>query len=241
MPKIDLRGQSVNYSVRSSKRARRILICYGREKGLEVVYPAGKRQRPPQEVLQEEADWVLAAIDKMRQRRAQSPPRTYKEGEIFFIRGAPHALKLCQEPQLRRPRARQAEGALIVAASDLATLADKRNIQQAVENFYRQLAHAYLPPRVDELAALHGFQYNRLYIKNQKTRWGSCSAKRNINLNLRLMMAPAAAIDYVILHELCHLRQLNHSPAFWALLESCCPDYQHWRAWFKQQGATLIL
>ena len=88
---------------------------------------------------------------------------------------------------------------------------------------------------------MYGFKYEKVRIKNQKTRWGSCSAKRNINLNLRLMMAPDEAIDYVIIHELCHLLELNHNPAFWALVESCCPKYAHWKAWFKQHGPRLIL
>ena len=76
----------------------------------------------------------------------------------------------------------------------------------AIEAFYRELAKNYLPERVRELAAAHGFQYARVRVKNQKTRWGSCSSKGNINLNLRLMMAPEQAIDYVIVHELCHLQ-----------------------------------
>ena len=77
--------------------------------------------------------------------------------------------------------------------------------------------------------------------QNQKSALGSCSAKRNINLNLRLMMAPDAAIDYVIIHELCHLRELNHNRAFWALVEFYCAEFRHWKAWFKEHGSRLIL
>ena len=88
---------------------------------------------------------------------------------------------------------------------------------------------------------MHGFKYEKVRIKNQKTRWGSCSSKRNLNFNMRLMMAPDEAIDYVIIHELCHLRELNHTPAFWRLVEACCPNFRHWRDWFKKYGASLIL
>lgn len=80
-------------------------------------------------------------------------------------------------------------------------------------------ARAYLPGRLNQLAALHGFSYNRLTLRNSRTRWGSCSSKRNINLSIYLMTLPAHLIDYVILHELCHLTHLNHSPAFWDLLD----------------------
>lgn len=89
----------------------------------------------------------------------------------------------------------------------------------------REKAKSFLPGRVAELAALHGFAYNRVSVKHNVSNWGSCSAKGNINLNLNLMRLPSDLRDYVILHELCHLRQMNHGPEFHALLESVCPGH----------------
>ena len=94
-----------------------------------------------------------------------------------------------------------------------------------VEELRRQ-AKAYLPGRLAELATLHGFQYNTLRIKHNSSNWGSCSSKGNINLNLNLMRVPQELQDYVMLHELCHLKYLNHSPQFHALLESVCPGHR---------------
>lgn len=90
----------------------------------------------------------------------------------------------------------------------------------------RAQAKAYLPGRVAELAALHGFACNRVAIKHNVSNWGSCSSKGNINLNLNLMRLPSELRDYVILHELCHLTYMNHGPEFHALLESVCPDHR---------------
>lgn len=90
----------------------------------------------------------------------------------------------------------------------------------------RVQAREYLPGRVAELASLHGFSYNRVAIKHNVSNWGSCSSKGNINLNLNLMRLPSELRDYVILHELCHLRQMNHGPEFHALLESVCPGHR---------------
>ena len=90
----------------------------------------------------------------------------------------------------------------------------------------RAQAKAELPPRLAELAARHGFSYNRLTIKNNVSNWGSCSSLKNINLNLRLVSLPEELRDYVMLHELCHLKYLNHSPQFHALLESVCPGHR---------------
>jgi len=90
----------------------------------------------------------------------------------------------------------------------------------------RKEAGAVLPSRLRELASLHGFTVNRVTIKHNVSNWGSCSSKGNINLNLNLMRVPEHLRDYVMLHELCHLRHMNHSPEFHALLESLCPGHR---------------
>ncbi len=90
----------------------------------------------------------------------------------------------------------------------------------------RAQAKTQLPPRLAALAARHGFTYARVFIKNNVSNWGSCSVKGNINLNLRLLTLPERLQDYVMLHELCHLREMNHGPRFHALLESVCPGHR---------------
>ena len=90
----------------------------------------------------------------------------------------------------------------------------------------RAEAKAALPPRLAQLAALHGFTYNKVRIKHNSSNWGSCSELGNINLNLNLMRLPEHLRDFVMLHELCHLRYLDHGPEFHALLESLCPGHR---------------
>lgn len=90
----------------------------------------------------------------------------------------------------------------------------------------RAQAKEALPPRLAQLAAQHGFTYNKVFIKNNVSNWGSCSSKGNINLNLRLVGLPQELQDYVMLHELCHLKYLNHGKEFHALLESMCPGHR---------------
>lgn len=98
----------------------------------------------------------------------------------------------------------------------------------------RKAAKAYLPGRLRELAALHGFSVNSVRIKHNVSNWGSCSAKGNINLNLNLMRLPKDLQDYVMLHELCHLRHMNHGEEFHALLESLCPNHAELRKRLKE-------
>lgn len=98
----------------------------------------------------------------------------------------------------------------------------------------RRQAKAYLPGRLAELAAQHGFSYNQVRIKHNASNWGSCSAKKNINLNLNLMRLPEELQDYVMLHELCHLKYMNHGKEFHALLESVCPNHKAMRARLRE-------
>jgi len=95
------------------------------------------------------------------------------------------------------------------------------------ETALRRRAQSVLPAQLAELARLHGFQYSGVTIRKSRSRWGSCSTKKSINLSLYLMLLPEHLIEYVLLHELCHTVQMNHSPAFWALLNRCTGNKAH--------------
>ena len=97
-----------------------------------------------------------------------------------------------------------------------------------------------IPGRVRYFAPLVGVSYGRITIRSQHTRWGSCSAKGNLNFNCLLMLCPSEVVDYVVIHELCHRKELNHSPDFWAEVEKICPDYRIHRKWLKENGGALI-
>ena len=101
---------------------------------------------------------------------------------------------------------------------------------------HRERAKQELPPRLLELAARHGLEVKRVSIRNQKGRWGSCSRQAHICLNWRLVTMPDWVRDYVLIHELMHLRRMDHSPAFWKHVAAACPDYQRARAWLRAHG-----
>ncbi len=101
-------------------------------------------------------------------------------------------------------------------------------------------AKAELPPRVAHWAHLLGVTYGKITVRRQRTRWGSCSAKGNLNFNALLMLVPPAVREYVILHELCHRKHLNHSARFWAEVARIMPDYKAKEQWLKTDGTALI-
>ncbi len=101
-------------------------------------------------------------------------------------------------------------------------------------------AAEYIAPKAEVYAKLIGVEYKKITIRNQKTVWGSCSAKKNLNFNCLLMLCPEEVRDYVIIHELCHLAQMNHSAKFWKLVSEFCPEYKAHRAWLKDNGNEII-
>lgn len=97
-----------------------------------------------------------------------------------------------------------------------------------------------IPERVDYFAKVIGVTYGKITVRNQKTRWGSCSSKGNLNFNCLLMLAPLEVLDYVVVHELCHRKQMNHSKAFWLEVEKVLPNYKEVRKWLKEEGSQMI-
>jgi predicted metal-dependent hydrolase len=111
--------------------------------------------------------------------------------------------------------------------------------ERVFEKWYRTQARKVLAERVPQLANRFGFQFQRLSVNGARTRWGSCGIRGSLNFSWRLVMAPEQVIDYVILHELAHLRIRNHSSQFWELVEKLMPEYRQARAWLKQNGHKL--
>ena len=113
---------------------------------------------------------------------------------------------------------------------------DRESSPQKLERFYKSEAKKYLKTRTTELANMHKFDFDLIKITSAKTRWGSCSSNKTINFTYRLIMAPKEAIEYVIIHELCHLRQMNHGPRFWKEVANIMPDYHIQEKHLKDEG-----
>ena len=103
-----------------------------------------------------------------------------------------------------------------------------------------QKAKTVIPERVAYYAAIVGVTYDKITIRSQRTRWGSCSSQGNLNFNCLLMLAPENVLDYVVVHELCHRKEMNHSPKFWAEVERVLPDYRQSKRWLKENGQALM-
>jgi len=212
------------YTVRRSDRARRVRVTVHPEGEVEVVLPRRAREREAAAAVAELRPWIerrLAEAERLRERIAA------RGATVPYLGGV---LSLVVEPG--RTRAHRRADVLHVPGGDA---------RPAIERWYRRMARGEVVPRLDDACGALGVEYASVRIGNQRTRWGSCSETGAMSFNWRLLLAPEDVLDYVVWHEACHLRHLDHSPRFWRLLEQHVPDYREPKAWLRRNGATLVL
>jgi len=228
----------IAYELIKSSKAKRVSISI---KGdlVRVAVPTGFTFAYAKNFLEENKEWVLKHFKKQHLQN-DCCPKAYVSGEKFLYRGRSYPLLIQQVPSA--PYFAVFSGSRIVTSIPFNLLSDAQSIlvKQLIQKWYVAQANKLLPEQVDYYSKLLVIPYNKLKIKDQKTRWGSCSNKGNINLNWRIIMAPNQVIAYVIIHELCHLRFMNHSKDFWKLVEEYMPDYKKWRKWLADYGKSLI-
>jgi predicted metal-dependent hydrolase len=215
-----------DYTIRRSDRARRVRVAVDTERGVEVVLPRRARAREAERAVVELRPWIERRLREVEATRAAVAAR----GDTVPYLGAD--LRLV--PEAGRTRVHRRGDALLVPDRD-------GDATPALERWYRRRARAEIAPRLDRAVAALGTSYTALTIRNQKTRWGSCSTSGAMSFNWRLLLAPEPVLDYVVWHEACHLRVMDHSPRFWALLERHVPDYAGPRRWLRRHGGTLVL
>jgi predicted metal-dependent hydrolase len=218
-------AEPINYRVRRVKRSRRVKVRVDPQDGVEVLLPARAPLAAAGEAVAELAPW----IERERRRLAGLRERHAQPGTLPYL---DERLRVLEQPG--RTRAHRSGDTLLVPAADGAA-------RRAIELWYRREARAEIAWRLDAAAAQAGTPYTRLTIRNQRTRWASCASGGAMSFNWRLMLGPADVLDYVVWHEVCHLRQADHSPAFWGLLERHCPQWRPAAAWLRENGPALVL
>lgn len=210
-----------NFQIRESQRAKNVSIKVKPPQEITLTIPVGF---PPKRALQfakDHEEWVAKQLDKAKTKQAKKTPLITSKSEystklhrFIFV---PHH-KDEMYVRLTKDEARLHYPQQLAEDSEQV----QGLVQVALRECYRKEAKNYLPRRLQELAQEHGFTYNKVSIRHSKGRWGSCSAQKNISLSLSLMRLPYHLIDYILLHELCHTIEMNHSPRFHQLLNSAC-------------------
>ena len=226
-------GPLPDYSVRVSSRARRVRLVMTADRGLEVVVPRRFDKRRIPALVEASQDWIERAGIRVEARRrllTENPPRLPERivlpalGEEWQVEYRPG-----------RSAVREKTGCLIVTGDS----ADPQACRDALCRWLARTARSALLPRLEELSAQHRLLYVRATVRQQRTRWGSCSRSGTISLNSKLLFLSPAVVDYVLVHELCHTKELNHSARFWTLMGYHDPDCHAHRKLLRKAGAWV--
>lgn len=221
-------GQTLQINVRTSKRARRLRLVSGIH-GVHAVVPVNYNADELSSFVEKKRDWLLKTSQyygRLKERCGGCEP-----GTVYFL-GSKYRFNVVKD---------RLQSTIVSGAMKIITfhVTDRRTYRRQMQDWYREQTVKIIAERLPTLASKHNLQYNRVSIKNQKSRWGSCSKKGNLNFNLLLAAAPLEVIDYVIIHELMHLVELDHSPRFWQLVSSADPEYRKHKEWLANYAPVI--
>lgn len=204
------------------RRARRYVLRVTDDGGVVVTMPRWGAIAEARAFAEQHVAWI--ARERLR-RAAESTARAWTAGTEIWLRGERCAI--------------ECEGGIVRAGDIAARAKDGAGAKAALRRAMREQAKRELPPRLMELARAQGLRVNAVSVRDQRSRWGSCSTRGSIALNWRLILMPPSVRDYVLWHELMHLKRADHSPKFWQLVEEVCPDYRDAKRWLLKHGREL--
>lgn len=222
--------------VKRTRTIRRLAVIITPEKGIRINVPPAVPDRMAEVFLQENRDALLRHLKKLQIKR-EAPLPWEAEGAI---RTHYHLLRVHNSGDA--PFFWSQDGKEVTIGLPQAWSRQEKidRVNRWLATIYRQQGEKYLPERVCQLAAAYGFSYRQITLRNNRSRWGSCSFSDNISLNVQLMQLPFELIDYVILHELCHTQEKNHSARFWALMDRVCPTWRNDRKALRAYSTRLM-
>lgn len=218
----------INKLVRAKRRT--IALIIERDGSLTVRAPKRVLLGDIEQFIHEKSGWILRTQEKLKS-IAQMPKKEYLEGEQFLYLGNSYELRLVppQRPALKFDR-----------GFKLGKTAQKRG-EAVFTKWYKQQAFQIISERTSQHSKQYGFMPKQVKISSAKRRWGSCSPDGTLNFTWRLIMAPLSVVDYVVIHELVHLRIKNHSQKFWKAVEAIMPEYKIHKKWLRENGDRLGL
>ena len=205
---------------------------------LEVVVPIKMRHADSQAFVRENAEWVLGQLEKIERGFAEFPPARLRDGGSVAILGQACPIRVTLSKDARRHVARYDSGEISVSAARPLEIDEvSRSVKKLLGKITAEIARARAAHWCDQTR----FWFRRLRVSDSKSSWGSCTSQGDLAFSWRLAMAPAEVFDYVVLHEVVHLRHFSHNPAFWAEVKRHLPGYKNQVAWLESHGHALRL
>jgi predicted metal-dependent hydrolase len=233
MTTITLAGHQLQYTVAYQRNRKTIKIKLASPTLIEITAPTGFSRQSIEEMLAAKNTWLVKQLDKLSALAANPINKKLAHGAQILYLGKPKTLHLTSSG--KKTSVTLQAGTITVQLSETSPLP----LSAVLFEWYAKNAGNTLAEKTRYWAKLIGVQPIRVTIRDQKTRWGSCSTRGSINYNWRIIMAPVEIIDYLVVHELCHLRHPNHSANFWQLVGQFIPDYKERRHWLRENGGLL--
>jgi len=229
-----IKGQTITYTVKRSLRARHVRLEVRRQTGLMVIIPHSYKIVQLPGLLESKERWISSNLERFSHFQSYSAKKKLRSGDTVPYLG--------RDLELVTQENHTGAGGVTLQGNTLAVSPELfRNgiLELTLEYWYRAEAAKLIGERAHKLSVQMGVSYKRITIRGQKTRWGSCSRKKNLSFNWKLLMAPEPVIDYVIIHELTHLEEMNHSKRFWELVAQHCRGWREYKKWLRQHEANL--
>ena len=231
------------YTVRESLRARCIRLWVTPQRGLEVVVPRGcSRSRIPP-ILERKQQWIRSALERVETHRVRFPQAPgWQVPERIAFPAIQRAWRIEMHPEeTKRVTVREhGEGLLQVRGN--VSQADACHViacRAALHRWWLRQGYKYLVPLLQEISRETGWPFAHATVRRQRTRWGSCSRRKSVSLNAKLLFLAPALVRYVMIHELCHTQEMNHARRFWRLVQTECPDFRALKKTIRQAWNTV--
>ncbi len=223
-----VRGRQIPLNVIRNRRARRYLLRLRPDGSVRLTIPRRGSVIEGRRFAERNAEWLGRQLEKLPVHPVK--PKQWLVGAEILFRGE----------TVKIEAGMNGESGMIRFGDEVVKVTDHgADLRPAIERHLWRLAAKELPPRVLQYAALHQLPVRRISVRNQRSRWGSCSRRGTISLNWRLIQTPAFVRDYILIHEIMHLREMNHSSRFWREVERACPNYEIAERWLKQHSSLL--
>jgi len=238
MNTITLGNDQLTYHVIYKKNRKTIQLRILTSTHLEITAPNKFPNASIEKIIHEKCNWIVKQISKMSSVMENPINKSIAHGATVLYLGTPHTLVFTNHGS--RPTIRSTEHQIIIDIPLLNTVLTTSFAESLLKQWYLDNASNLLSAKTSFWAAKINVQPKRITIKDQKTRWGSCSSKSNLNYNWRIVMAPLEVIDYLVIHELCHLRVPNHSALFWQEVGKFSPNFKSHRTWLQTNSPLLM-
>ena len=244
---LELDGRAIPYRLLRRPGRRSVAIELEPRLGLSVLAPARLPLREIDAILSREQAWLRRKLQDWAHWERSHPPRRFVDGESLLLLGESWLLTVREagdgrRASVRREERRNGPGRIeLRLPGPLPEAARRALAESALASWYRRLARRILAARVAYWSAILGLTAGPISIRDNRSRWGSCSASGRLSFNWKIVMAAPAVIDYLVVHEICHLAHPDHSPEFWGRVEGALPDYRPPRNWLRRHGESLYL